>query len=88
VPVVVVSPFSKSNFVSHQTRDYTAILKLIESRFGLNPLTARDAAQVGMDDDSTGQGFFDFTNIPWKTPPGLPAQNVASASACFLNPPP
>ena len=88
VPLVVVSPFSKSNFVSHQTRDYTAILKLIEGRFGLNSLTARDAAQVGMDDDSTGQGFFDFTNIPWKTPPGLPPQNVASASACFLNPPP
>ena len=88
VPLVVVSPFSKSNFVSHQTRDYTAILKLIETRFGLNNLTARDAAQFGMEDDSTAQGFFDFTNIPWKTPPTLPLQNVASPSACFLNPPP
>src|SRR6266536_334476 len=82
VPLVVVSPFSKSNFVSHQTRDYTAILKLIETRFGLNNLTARDAAQFGMEDDSTDQGFFDFTNIPWKTPPTLPSQNVASPSAC------
>jgi phospholipase C len=88
VPLVVVSPFSKLNFVSHQTRDYTAILKLIETRFGLNSLTARDAAQVGMDDDTTGQGFFDFTNIPWKVPPNLSPQNIASGSACFLNPPP
>jgi len=88
VPLVVVSPFSKSNFVSHQTRDYTAILKLVETRFGLSNLNARDAAQFGMEDDSTAQGFFDFTNIPWKTPPTLPSQNVASPSACFLNPPP
>ncbi|PYV53169.1 MAG: hypothetical protein DMG98_21780, partial [Acidobacteria bacterium] len=56
VPLVVVSPFSKSNFVSHQTRDYTAILKLVETRFGLSNLNARDAAQFGMEDDSTAQG--------------------------------
>ena len=88
VPLVVISPFSKANFVSHQVRDYTAILKLIETRFGVSSLTLRDSAQFGMDDDSTGQGFFDFTNVPWKTPPGLSPQNIASGSACFVNPPP
>jgi phospholipase C len=90
VPVVIVSPFSKMNFVAHQTnppRDYTAILKLIETRFGLNSLTARDAAQVGMDDLNTG--FFDFTNVPWKIPPNaLPQQTVLGGAACYLNPPP
>jgi phospholipase C len=89
VPVMVVSPYSKANFVAHMTnpaRDYTAILKLIETRFGLNNLTQRDAAQVPMDDPTTG--FFDFTNIPWKVPPTLPKQTVLPGSSCFLNPPP
>lgn len=87
VPFVVVSPFAKKNFVSHQVRDHTAILKLIESRFGVAALTKRDAAQVGMDDPNTG--FFDFANAPFKTPPSnLPAQTVLPQSACFVNPPP
>ncbi len=87
VPLVVVSPYAKKNFVSHQVRDATAILKLIESRFNLPALTARDAAQVGMDDPATG--FFDFDNAPWRTPPSnLPVQNRYAASACFINPPP
>ncbi|MBO0911295.1 MAG: hypothetical protein J2P13_05840 [Acidobacteria bacterium] len=87
VPLVVVSPYAKKNFVSHQVRDLTAILRLIESRFNLSPLTRRDRAQVGMDDPTTG--FFDFTNVPWRTPPtNLPAQNRYGASACFVDPPP
>jgi len=87
VPLVVVSPFTKQHFVSHQNRDYTAILKLIEDRFGVPALSKRDANQVGMDDPTTG--FFDFTNIPWKTPPtNLPQQVDFGPSACFVNPPP
>ncbi|HWH58601.1 MAG TPA: alkaline phosphatase family protein [Terriglobales bacterium] len=87
VPLVVVSPFTKKNFVSHQVRDTTAILKLIEKRFGVNSLTQRDAAQVDMDDPTTG--FFDFTNLQWQVPPtNLPAQTVLPQSACFVNPPP
>jgi len=82
-----VSPFTKKNFVSHQVRDTTAILKLIEKRFGVNSLTQRDAAQVEMDDPTTG--FFDFTNTQWQVPPtNLPAQTVLPQSACFVNPPP
>jgi phospholipase C len=86
VPMIVISPFSKQNFVSHQVRDYTAILKLIETRFGVNNLTQRDVNQVGMDDPTTG--FFDFTNVPWKTPPNLSPQSIATGTACYLNPPP
>jgi phospholipase C len=82
VPLVVISPFAKKNFVSHQVRDYTAILKLIESRFSLPALTQRDAAQTGMDDSTTG--FFDFNNVPWRTPPtNLPAQNTTGQ--CYLD---
>ena len=69
VPLIVVSPWVKPHFVSHTNRELTSILKLIEVRFGLPPLTARDAAA----DDMTE--FFDFGNVPaWLTPPPLPAQ--------------
>jgi phospholipase C len=77
VPLVVVSPFTKKNYVSHTVADTTAILKLIETRFGLPPLTKRDAAQPDMTE------FFDFTNPPWMTPPSPPAQNTSGA--CYLN---
>ncbi len=68
VPLIVVSPFSKKNYVSHTVMDYTAILKLIETRFGLPSLTARDAAQPDMTE------FFDFVKVPWSTPPTPPRQ--------------
>jgi phospholipase C len=82
VPLIVVSPYAKKNFVSHQVRDYTAILKLIESRFNLSALTKRDAAQVGMDDPQ--DSFFDFNTVPWRTPPSnLPAQDTSGP--CYLD---
>jgi phospholipase C len=70
VPMMVVSPFSKQNYVSHTPADYTAILKLIETRFNLPALTKRDAAQIDMTE------FFDFTNPPWLIPPNPPVQNA------------
>ncbi len=68
IPLLVVSPFTKKHFVSHTVADYTAILKLIETRFQIPSLTQRDAAQMDMTE------FFDFANPPWMTPPNPPAQ--------------
>ena len=68
VPLIVASPFTKKNYVSHTVADYTAILKFIEARFQVSSLTKRDAAQMDMTE------FFDFQNIPWATPPSPPAQ--------------
>lgn len=68
VPVIVISPWVKPHYVSHVPRDYTAILKLIETRFNLPSLTARDAAQ----DDMTE--MFDFSAPSVLTPPSLPTQ--------------
>jgi phospholipase C len=42
VPTVVISPFARRGFVSHQTFDHTSILKMIEWRYGLKALTPRD----------------------------------------------
>ena len=78
VPLIVISPFSKKNYVSHTVYDETAILKLIETRFGLSSLTARDKAQADMSQD-----FFDFTNGSWATPPKPPTQNTNAA--CYLD---
>jgi phospholipase C len=49
--------------------DHTAVIKFVETRF-IGPsasLTARDAAQPDL------MEFFDFTAIPWSTPPTPPA---------------
>jgi phospholipase C len=77
VPLIVISPWSKPNFVSHRTRELTSILRLIQVRFGVPNLTARDAAA----DDMTE--FFDFTSPQWLTPPALPAQ--PTTGACNFN---
>ena len=69
LPNLVVSPFSRKNYVSHVPMDHTAIIKFVESRFisGSAHLTARDAAQTNLLE------FFDFARIPWSTPPKPPA---------------
>jgi phospholipase C len=68
----LVSPFAKKNFVSHTPMDYTAVLKLVETRFGLPNLTARDASMPDMTE------FFDFSTAtgPWATPPTPPQQKL------------
>jgi phospholipase C len=68
VPFIIVSPWVKPGFVSHVNRETTSILKFIETRFSLAPLTRRDAAA----DDMTE--FFDFTSAPRLALPALPAQ--------------
>lgn len=48
VPTVIVSPFARGNPAKPRINsllfDHTSVLKLIEWRFGLAPLTARDAS--------------------------------------------
>jgi acid phosphatase len=44
VPFIVISPWAKRGFVDHTQYETVSILALIEKRFGLRPLTSRDAA--------------------------------------------
>jgi phospholipase C len=45
IPTLVVSPFLRGNFVvDHTEYDTTSILSMIEERYGLAPLSSRDAA--------------------------------------------
>ncbi len=80
IPVIVVSPYAKKNYVSHTVRDTTAWLSLVEERFGIKPLTARDGYWLTETDPTTGlpgtmDEFFDFANPPWLTPPSPPTQS-------------
>jgi acid phosphatase len=38
VPAIIISPFARKHFVDHTIYDTTAILRLIEERYGLEPL--------------------------------------------------
>ncbi len=69
VPNMIISPFVRAHYVGHNPMDHTAIIKFVEDRFigSSAHLTARDAAQPNLLD------FFDFTNVPWATPPTPPA---------------
>jgi phospholipase C len=88
VPVIVISPWVRPNLVSHTTRDYTSILRLIEDTFNLvdtfhPPLTLRDANADNM------MEFFDFSGVPpLLNPPPLPTQSTSGACNHSLQPAP
>ncbi|MCO5993245.1 alkaline phosphatase family protein [Actinoallomurus rhizosphaericola] len=58
VPCVVISPWARPGHVAHHLYDHTSILKMIEWRFGLAPLTVRDAAARNLAE------VLDFTQRP------------------------
>jgi phospholipase C len=82
VPVVVISPFARPHFVSHQEHDHTSILRFIETRFDLPALTRRDANSDPMLE------FFDFRRAAFATPPELPEAVVDPARAAECPGPP
>jgi phospholipase C len=65
VPTLVVSPFARRGVIGHGQYDHASILKLIEWRYGLAPLTERDAAA------SAFLEAFDFSQAP-RPPVTLP----------------
>jgi phospholipase C len=60
VPTIVISPYAKPHFVDHTTYDFSSILKFVEDRFKLPPLSRYDAASQNMMDG------FDFSQAPLK----------------------
>jgi phospholipase C len=51
VPTILVSPFVKRGAVSSRIYDHASILRLIESRWSLQPLTIRDAQANNLADE-------------------------------------
>ena len=55
VPAIVISPWARKGYVDHTQYETASILAFIEKRFGLTPLTSRDAAANPL------TNAFDFT---------------------------
>jgi len=58
VPMIIISPYARPGNISHTQYEYTSVLKFIEERYGLPPLTTRDA------DANDTTDSFDFTQTP------------------------
>jgi phospholipase C len=73
VPAVIVSPYARPGFVLHDDLDHTSVLKLIEEKWNLPPLTRRDAAAT------SPLGALDLSAPPaFLTPPDLPAAKAGA----------
>ncbi len=64
VPCLVISPYARSSYVSHQTHSFVSLLRFVETVFQLDPLTDRDAQASDLLD------CFDFAQMP-RTPLSL-----------------
>jgi phospholipase C len=58
VPGLVIGPYVRQGYVDHKTYSFESWLRLIEERFGENPMTSRDNTANDMSD------AFDFTQQP------------------------
>ena len=58
VPLLIISPFAKSGYIAHSVYEFSSFLRLVEKRFGLPALGARDQQANDMTDS------FDFTQSP------------------------
>jgi phospholipase C len=74
VPAVIVSPYAKPGYVTDQVYDHTSILKLIEQKWNLPPLTHRDAAAVSPLDALDLTAPPAFLTPPVLAPPARTAQ--------------
>ncbi len=72
VPAVIVSPFAKPDYVTELDYDHTAVLRLIQRKWNLPPLTARDAAAADLLDALDLEGPPAFL-----VPPALPAPGAS-----------
>jgi len=67
VPAVIVSPHARPDYVCSEVLDHTSVLKLLQEKWNLPALTARDAAAI------SPLGALDLTGPPaFLDPPPLP----------------
>ncbi len=66
VPLLVISPYAKKGVVSHTHYEHGSILKFIENRFGLDPLTKNDGSDMRA---NSLNDCFNFKQSPRKFAP-------------------
>jgi phospholipase C len=71
VPAVIVSPYARPGYVCSTILDHTSVLRLVEEKWNLPALTARDAAA------STPLDALDLASAPaFLTAPSLPEPSL------------
>ena len=58
VPMLIISPWVRPGYIDHTTLEFSSVLKFVENRFRLAPLTARDALASDLTE------AFDFDQKP------------------------
>jgi phospholipase C len=82
VPGIVVSPWSKQDYVSHVPYDHTSFLRLVETKWNLPALTNRDANANNLLD------CVDFSRPAFAEPPTLTAAALPTDEVgCYLSDP-
>ncbi len=86
VPLFVISPWARANYVSRVVQDHTSILAFIERKWNLPALSFRDANAHPMTD------YFDFRRPTFAKPPKLTAApamapGLAECERAGLTPP-
>ena len=74
-PTLLISPFAPRQHTSHIRYDHTSVLRMIEWRWGLDPLTVRDATANNLADE------LDFTQVD-PTPPPVYSVPPATGAVC------
>ncbi|HUY15686.1 MAG TPA: alkaline phosphatase family protein [Terriglobia bacterium] len=74
VPLIIISPYAKPGYITHQVGDFTSMLKFIEERYSLPHLTARDHHASDLSD------AFNFSQSP-NPPLAIPVPQVAKAES-------
>src|SRR6266545_2586741 len=80
VPCLAISPRARRGFVSHGEFDHTSVLKLVEWRWSLPPLTPRDAAARNLAE------VLDFTSPPTTDAPRYTVPPAVGFPCSPINP--
>jgi phospholipase C len=78
IPAITVSPFARRGHVDHTRHGFESILKMIEYRFALKPLTRRDAYANNI------ARAFDWQSKPRLEPPELPRPEHVVSVPCAI----
>jgi len=78
VPLLIISPYAKSGYISHTQYEFSSVLAFVEARYGLPPLTTRDAVANNMLD------AFNFAQQP--LPPLVLSQRKPCPPSVYMAP--
>jgi phospholipase C len=87
VPAMVISPWSRRGYVAHQEFDHTSVLRMIEWRWNLAPLTVRDQTATNLAEalDFTQANYAAAPVVVDQGPFGEPCLNTITMTQLSTN---